>query len=75
MIARSAVVWSIKYGLPGLGLRLAGRRGELISRLVVDPTLRDDPFPAYDEIRASGAFTHGRFVSATSSSISFFIPR
>jgi hypothetical protein len=65
MIARSAVVWTMKYGLPGLGLRIAGRRGELISRLVVDRTLRDDPFPAYDEIRAAGPLIHGRFVDAT----------
>ena len=67
MIARSAVVWTIKYGLPGLGMRIAGRRGELISRLVVDPTLRDDPFPAYDAMRASGPLVRGRFVSATAS--------
>lgn len=67
MIARPAVVWTIKYGLPGLGMRIAGRRGELISRLVVDPALRDDPFPAYDAMRASGALVAGRFVNATAS--------
>lgn len=67
MIARSAVVWTIKYGVPGLAMRIAARRGELISRVIVDPTLRDDPFPAYDEIRAAGALAHGRFLSATAS--------
>jgi cytochrome P450 len=61
------VVWAIKYGLPGLGMRLAGRRGELISRLVVDPALRVDPFPGYDQIRAEGPLAQGRFVSATAS--------
>lgn len=67
MIARSAATWALKYGLPGLALRIAARRGELIARLVRDPGLRDDPFPAYDEIRAAGALAHGRFVSATAS--------
>jgi cytochrome P450 len=62
---RSALVWTIKYGLPGLGMRISGRRGELISRLVVDPSLRDNPFPVYDQIRAEGPLAKGRFVNAT----------
>ncbi|WP_243726752.1 cytochrome P450 [Actinocrispum wychmicini] len=58
-------VWTIQYGLSGLGMRIGSRRGDLISRLVADPRLREDPFPAYDEIRAMGAMAHGSFISAT----------
>ncbi|HWE90717.1 MAG TPA: cytochrome P450 [Pseudonocardiaceae bacterium] len=67
MKARAAVTWSIKYGLPGLGLRLAARRGEPVARAFVEPGLREDPFPVYDEIRARGPLVGGRFVSATAS--------
>jgi len=65
--ARSALVWGIRFGLPGFGLRTAARRGDLISRITADPQLRADPFAAYDELRAQGPLPRNRFVAATSS--------
>jgi cytochrome P450 len=63
--ARSATVWAIRYGLPGFAIRTAARRGDLIARLTGDPVLRDDPFDAYDQLRARGDLVTNNFISAT----------
>src|SRR5437588_6963105 len=44
-----------------------GRSGELGPRLATDRSLWDDPFPAYDEMRAQGDLVEGRIVYATAS--------
>lgn len=62
---RSATVWTIRYGLPGMVIRAAARRGDLISRLVADPALRADPYPGYDQLRAHGELASNAVVSAT----------
>jgi cytochrome P450 len=63
--ARAAAAWTIKYGIPGYGLRVAARRGELIARVAADRDLREDPFAIYDLLRARGALVSGRFVFGT----------
>ncbi|KAA9154927.1 cytochrome P450 [Amycolatopsis acidicola] len=63
--ARSALVWAIRYGVPGLALRTAARRGDLIAGTTADPAVRADPFPAYDAIRARGPLVRNRVVNAT----------
>ncbi len=35
------------------------RAGDLGSRLMIDPTIRDDPYPYYDELRAQGRIVTG----------------
>ncbi len=64
---RSTAVWAIRYGLPTFAIRTAARRGDLIARLTADPALRDDPFGAYDRLRAQGELVTNAFVSATAS--------
>ncbi len=64
---KSAVEWALKYGITGFGLRTAARGGDLVARAAVEPALRADPFPAYDEVRAMGKVVPGRFVYATAS--------
>jgi cytochrome P450 len=51
---QSALVWGLRYGLPGAAIRLAARRGELIARSVVDPAAMDDPARLYAQLRALG---------------------
>src|SRR5689334_6597429 len=48
-------------------LRRSARAGELGPRLATDRSLLDDPFPAYDELRAQGSLVRGRVVDATAS--------
>jgi len=63
--ARSATVWAIRYGVPGFAIRAAARRGDLIARITGDPALHDDPFAAYDQLRARGDLVINKFASAT----------
>ena len=65
MRPRAWTVWALRYGVPGLAIRTAARRGDLIARTVADPALRDDPFPAYERLREQGVLTANRLVHAT----------
>lgn len=65
--ARSATAWAIKYGVPRYGLWASARGGDLVSKIAVDPRLRENPFPAYDEVRARGPVVSGRIIHATAS--------
>lgn len=62
---RSFLTWLLAFGLSRPLLRLASARGDLLARSVVDPELRADPHPAYDEIRECGPVFAGRMISAT----------
>jgi len=62
---QSALVWGLRYGLPGAAIRLAARRGELIARSVVDPAAMDDPARLYAQLRALGPIAGNPRVSAS----------
>jgi cytochrome P450 len=53
------------HGLVRFGARRAARGGDLTARLMVDPDLRADPYPAYERVRAAGPLLPGRLVLAT----------
>ncbi|CRK55355.1 putative cytochrome P450 hydroxylase [Alloactinosynnema sp. L-07] len=65
--ARSALVWGIRYGLPGAAIRYAARRGDPVAKVIADPEVLADPFAAYDRLRARGPVVANRMVSATAS--------
>src|SRR5882757_2874227 len=62
---QSALVWGLRYGLPGTAIRLAARRGELLARSVVDPAAMDDPARLYAQLRAMGPIAGNPRVSAS----------
>jgi cytochrome P450 len=62
---RSALVWSIRYGIPGFAIRTAARRGDLIARSAVDPTALDNPAELYAGLRALGPLGGNKLVGAT----------
>jgi cytochrome P450 len=62
---RAATVWATRYGLPGLAIRAAARRGDLISRAATDPNALDDPSSLYDGLRALGPIGGNRLVYAS----------
>ena len=64
-LMRSALVWGLRYGLPGTAIRLAARRGELIARSSVDPAALDDPARLYAQLRALGPVAANPMVSAS----------
>jgi cytochrome P450 len=63
--ARSALVWAIRYGLPGFAIRIAARRGDLIARAAADPTAMDDPAKLYADLRALGPLAGNRLIGAS----------
>jgi cytochrome P450 len=65
MSARSAVVWAIRYGLPGAAIRFAARRGDLTARSAVDPTAGDDPAEFYAQLRAMGPLGGNKLIGAS----------
>jgi cytochrome P450 len=53
--ARESVRWVLAHGIIRAINRRQARRGNLVSRLMVDAAVREDPFPVYEQIRAAGA--------------------
>ena len=42
---RSWLRWALAYGFGQSFLRLFARRGSLVAKALVDPTIQDDPYP------------------------------
>jgi cytochrome P450 len=67
MDARATARWVVQHGLVRQALRRALRRGDLQARAILDPAARADPYPLYDEVRASGPLVRGRLGRLTAS--------
>ena len=52
MALRCRIRWAVRHGLIRRTVHQQMRAGDLGSRLMVDPAVRDDPFPYYDQVRA-----------------------
>jgi hypothetical protein len=64
---RARVRWGLQHGLVrGLLLR-AAEQGDPQARLIVDPAVRDDPYPVQEEVRARGPLVRGRLTWVTAS--------
>lgn len=62
---RSFAAWGLAHGLQRALIQRGARRGDLISRMVMDSSLRRDPFPAYEELRGRGAVSGNDLISAS----------
>lgn len=62
---RSFAAWGLAHGIQRALIQRGARRGDLISRMVMDPSLRRDPFPAYEELRGRGAISANELISAS----------
>ncbi|MBV8542980.1 MAG: cytochrome P450 [Pseudonocardiales bacterium] len=54
MTLRRGIRWVVRHGLVRRTVQRQMRAGDLGSRLMMDPTIRENPFPCYDELRAQG---------------------
>lgn len=54
MALRRRIRWVVRHGLIRRTVQRQMRAGDLGSRLMIDPAIREDPFPYYDELRAQG---------------------
>ncbi len=48
------VRWGLRHGLMRRFLLHHARSGDIGARLMIDPALRDDPYPYYEQLRARG---------------------
>lgn len=54
MVVRRRVRWLVRHGLIRRTVHRQMRTGDLGARLMMDPALREDPYPYYDQLRAQG---------------------
>jgi cytochrome P450 len=61
--------WVVLHGLGRVATRRWAAQGDPQARLIADPTLREDPYPVYEQIRAGGDLNVTRlgFISASHS--------
>ena len=52
--AQQFVRWGMRHGLMRRFLVHRARAGDIGARLMIDPALRDDPYPYYEQLRAQG---------------------
>jgi cytochrome P450 len=57
--ARTVVRWAVRHGLPAVLLERGARGGDPVGRLLRDPSVREDPYPLYEELRARGPVSSG----------------
>ncbi|MFC5729262.1 MULTISPECIES: cytochrome P450 [Nocardioides] len=63
--ARSFVTWTLAHGIQRRLILRSARRGDLLSRLSIDPAVAADPFPSYDLLRAQGPLVGNGFIHGT----------
>jgi cytochrome P450 len=61
------VRWGLQHGLVRGLLVRAAREGDAQARLIVDPAVRDDPYPVQEQVRARGPLVRGRLTWVTAS--------
>ncbi len=54
MALRRTIRWVVRHGLVRRAVHSQVRAGDLGSRLMIEPQIREDPFPYYDELRVQG---------------------
>jgi cytochrome P450 len=64
---RARVRWFVLHGLGRLVTRRWAAQGDPQARLVADPSVRADPYPVYEQIRAAGELSMTRIGLVTAS--------
>lgn len=54
MALRRRIRWVVRHGLVRRAVQRQMRAGDLGSQLMIDPAIREDPFPFYDKLSAQG---------------------
>lgn len=56
--AQQVLRWGLRHGVMRGYLLKGARSGDVGARLMIDPELRDDPYPSYEQLRARGRLVH-----------------
>ena len=65
--ARTAVRWGIRHGIPAAYLDRGARRGDPLGRLLRDPSVREQPWDLYEQLRVRGPVEAGSLGPVTTS--------
>lgn len=60
MTTRERLHWFAMHGVVRSAAKFSARRGDLQARLMADPSVRADPVPFYEELRARGPMVRSR---------------
>jgi cytochrome P450 len=63
--ARTFARWSVRHGLAALILARSARKGDLMSRLLRDAAVREDPYDLFEQLRARGRLVPSALGSVT----------
>ena len=58
MELRRGIRWVFRHGLVRRTVQRHLRAGDVASRMMIDPAIREDPFPYYDQIRTQGPLVY-----------------
>jgi cytochrome P450 len=61
MTARSAIRWAATHGAMRLAIRSRARNGNPDAQVLLDPTVRDEPYEHYERLRNRRPFVGGAF--------------
>ncbi len=64
---RSLARWAVLHGIGRAATRRWAKQGDLQARLVADPSIRTDPYPLYEQMRARGPLYPTRIGYVTTS--------
>ena len=59
-VAGSLVRWGTRHGIARAALTVAARRGEVQANIIMNPEVRRNPYPAYEDLRRRGRLVRGR---------------
>ena len=59
--------WGLQHGLVRVLLGRAAREGDPQAQLILDPAVRDDPYPTQERVRERGPLVQGRLTWVTAS--------
>jgi cytochrome P450 len=59
-VTGSLVRWGTRHGIARAALTVAARSGEVQANIVMNPEVRRNPYPAYEDLRARGRVVRGR---------------
>jgi cytochrome P450 len=59
-VGGTLVRWGTRHGIARAALAMAARQGEVQANIVMNPEVRRNPYPVYDDLRARGRIVQGR---------------
>lgn len=66
-LLQAGVRWGLQHGLVRVVIAKGARDGDPQAQLILDPVVRENPYPTQERVRARGELSHGRLTFVTAS--------